>query len=656
MKPSLQPQIYCPNRSCSAPLNNFGEAVCANCQTPLVYRYVWAVGASEAQAAPGMLLAGRYYVVSSQVWLDTQPGLSPDFPSTAELPDEMVAYLMLYPYRLHLPEVYGVCVLSEELATPKELMLLENVPLDQEGKLLPAIAQLWPQAKPVRQVYWLWQLLQLWQPLLQHHVVSSLLAADNIRIEGWRVRLCQLFQDQEVFATSVPVSENQTLAQVNLGDLANLWSSWLEHSEPEIATPLAAICQQMRSGSLSIAAISAQLNRLLLEQAATSPLYLQLVGLTDTGPQYQHNEDTCYPLNAEGHPIAVTGSELSLPVQAAVLPPQTTIPGLAIVCDGIGGHDGGEIASQLAVQSLTMQVQAFLNEVAQQAELLTPDLIGEQLVAIARVVNNLIANQNDAQGREARRRMGTTLVMALQVPQRVTLPGGSVATNSHELYLLTVGDSRVYWLTQDTCQLLSLDDDVASREVRMGRSPYREALQRPDAGALTQALGTRDGEFLRPMVQRLIIEEDGLLLLCSDGLSDHGWVEKSWMESTDAVLRGRRSLRAAVQDWLTLANKKNGHDNVSVVMMHCRVSSPLPAVTLPETPETPIYAPASEWSESSQALADEGRKTILQGAAFKQGMGLFLLLLVLLGSGLFAWYRLDPPGFEQWRQRVLPPN
>ncbi|MHC5830810.1 MAG: PP2C family protein-serine/threonine phosphatase, partial [Nostoc sp.] len=102
------------------------------------------------------------------------------------------------------------------------------------------------------------------------------------------------------------------------------------------------------------------------------------------------------------------------------------------------------------------------------------------------------------------------------------------SNNTHELYLANVGDSRAYWITRNYCQLLTVDDNVATREVRLAQSLYRKALLRADASALTQALGTKDAESLRLKVQRLIVEEDGILLLCSDGLSDNNWVEQSW--------------------------------------------------------------------------------------------------------------------------------
>lgn len=649
---SPQPQIYCPNLNCSAPLNDFGRAVCANCQTSLIHRYLWAVAEPTTEEIPtGTLVAGRYYVQSPQIWLDTQPGLLPDFP-TAELPDPLLPYLYLYPYRLHVPEIYGVCP-SGDIETPSGIFFLENIPLDREGNLYPSIGQAWSQATAVRQVYWLWQILQLWMPLLEQGVASSLLATENIRVEGWRVRLCQLFQDQEILQAEEPTATAE-IAALTLADLANLWLTWLDRAKSTIAQRLQDICQQMQIEGVDIREITAKLNRLLLEQAAQLPLRLQILGMTDTGPQHQHNEDTCYPLlsdkpltNEPPPAIEETIADIS-PESPAI------VPGLAIVCDGIGGHEGGEVASQLAVQSLKVQIQALLHEMATQAELVTPDVIGEQLEAIVRIVNNLIAAQNDAQGRESRRRMGTTLVMALQLPQKVTLPKGRTSPNSHELYLVQVGDSRAYWLTQRHCRVLTVDDDVAAREVRTGRMLYREGLQRPDAGALTQALGTRDSEFLHPTVQRFVIEEDGILLLCSDGLSDNGWVETSWAEVTEAVLKGKKSLEVALQDWINLANQKNGHDNVSVVLCHCHVSSPLPEISLLDPPKQDPVA------QSASATSLVPTATIVDRPPRSRVRSLVKLLAASLvafgvagGLGLAIWSQADPPGFQQFQERML---
>ncbi len=625
------PQICCPNRSCTAPLNEFGRADCANCQTPLEYRYLWAIGEAVLTLPVGSILDGRYFVKSPQIWLDTQPAAQPDFPPV-ELPDEMQVYLSLYPYRLHVPEVFGICAnqgpdgITTEVGLRSPILLLENVPLDGNGYLYPAIAQVWESASAARQVYWLWQLLHLWEPLAQQGVSASLLVADNVRVDGWRVRLCQLFWDDGLVDDESPTAS----LGINLGDLANVWLTWIEQARPEVAEPLRSLCHQMHVPNVELEAIAQTLNQLLLTHAAQTPLYLQMAGASEPGPQHTHNEDTCYPLTTQGEP---TGDGV--------------FPHLAVVCDGIGGHEGGEVASQLAVQSLKLQIQALLTEAKTASDLLSPAVVTEQLEAVVRVINDLIASQNNAQGREERRRMGTTLVMALQLPQAIATSTGETAPNSHELYLVNVGDSRAYWLTPHGCHRLTVDDDVAVREVRMGRMLYREALQRPDAGALIQALGTRDADYIHPTVQRLVIDEDGILLLCSDGVSDNDLVETGWREVMGAVFRGQRSLAATAQAWLDLANQKNGYDNVSVVLMQCQSTVAARPLVLPETP-----IEQSDWSESARALLESDQAAAPAPGApasppsqSKLGRWLWLLVLLLIG-GVALWAHFHPMGLQ----------
>ncbi len=655
-----QPPIYCPNPQCANPANALGSKHCESCQTPLIYRYLWAIGAPAAQVAPGEWVAERYQVIAPQIWLDTYPGTLAYVPQ--ELPDEVIPYLELYPHRLHVPTVYGFCPIGAG-ETSTNVLLLENAPMDQEGHLFPPLVQLWSQVSAVRQVYWLWQLLQLWTPLWKLGVASSLLSVDNLRVEGWRVRLRQFVRDGDAgtaIVTPPEPSENSSLdgtpidgtshpdqpAQPTLQRLAEHWFPLALGAQERVTEPLQALCEQMQQPGVRVETIAAQLNQLLLEQAAQHPLLMQVASLSDPGPQRSHNEDAYYPTLEDLRDNALSGAPLGTH--------------WAIVCDGIGGHEGGEVASQLAVRSLRPQIQALLTELAAQPELLSPELISGQLAASIRVVNNVIATQNDTQGRESRQRMGTTLVMALQLPQLVPTPFGT--GNAHELYLTHAGDSRAYWITPRYCHQLTIDDDVSSREVKLGRALYREALHRPDAGALTQALGTRDGEFLNPTTQRFIVEEDGLLLLCSDGLSDNDWVERSWADYAEPIMRGKLSLEAAVKSLVDLANTKNGHDNTSVVLVSYRVSSDRqielfepgissPATTEPDLAETSkalLYdeTPDPQGEPIAAKAASSGKlKRLLIGAT----------LLVLLGSaiGLVVWSQVNPTSFQQMRERLF---
>ncbi len=602
-------KIYCTNPRCDRPENRLDDTHCANCQTPLTYRYLWAVGSNGSSGSNppvGSIVGkGRYRVVAPQVWLDLQPGLMTYTPP--ELPEYSLPYLHLYKQRLHVPEVYGFCEDGDQ-----ETLLLENIPFDRSGTPYLTLLQAFGQTNAVRQVYWLWQMLELWEPLLDWQVASSLLDPNAVRVHDWRIRLRELRSDE---------------SEPKLSQLAAVWSELLPEARSSIAKPMQELCVQMHDPKVDLAKIRTDLNQLLLEQSGQLSVGLQVFGATDVGQSREHNEDTCFPI---GSPT----------IQDDLL------PRLSLVCDGIGGHEGGEVASHMAVQSLKPQIKAFLAELAEQTTIAAPEVIGEQLEAIVRVVNNLISTQNDIQERSDRRRMGTTLVMALQVPQRVRCTNGpthgTVLSNGNELYLVNVGDSRAYWLTPRGLHQLSIDDDVSVREVRMGRSIYRDALQRPDAGALTQALGTRDGELLRPTVTRFMIEDDGVLLLCSDGLSDQDLVEEHWSEFAEPILRQGLSLEVAAQRWVDLANAENGSDNISLVLTRCQVSDPSRKVLqIAQTPEAEAIVLPEETLEV--APVQKGQK-----------LWLWVVLLFLLGSvgGAAGWSMVDPDGFGQLRDRV----
>ncbi|MDY6937171.1 MAG: protein phosphatase 2C domain-containing protein [Cyanobacteriota bacterium] len=534
-------------------------------------RYLWAIGELAAKIPPSQTISDRYRVVAPQVWLDTQPHLPPQFPDP--IPEEILPYLHLYPLKRHVPIVFGTCQWADRGA---EVLLLENAPIDDRGNLYPTLSQCWSTATPARRAYWLWQLLQLWTPLDKVGMAASLLDENNIRVQGWRVWLLEL---------------HPSTFKHSLKDLGRMWSTLVSDAGEELEEFLRDICQQMRDG-IKIETIVSQLNGMLLESAARLPLHVRVSGATETGPVRNKNEDACYP----------TPSDLRAKQES---PNDELLPNLAILCDGVGGHEGGEVASQMTVQALKLQIRAFLNEMARESTLIPPEAISDQLAAIVRVVNNIVAAQNDAQDRESRQRMGTTLVMALQVAQLVRTQTGEVLDNAHELYLTHVGDSRAYWITREYCVQLTVDDDAIAREVRSGRSFYYQARQQKHSGALTQALGTRDGDLLRPTISRFILEEDGVLLLCSDGLSDRDGVERYWSRFVPAILDDELDLDVAVQEWIQLANETNGHDNTSIVLTRYRVSKlPTDKVRLfePSDRTAQLDRPESEMSEASKVL------------------------------------------------------
>ncbi len=619
---------------------------------PLINPYLWALGEAASTIAPGQEVAGRYRVIAPQVWLDTQPD-HPLEPSD-ELHRELLPYLFLYPHKLHIPVVYDQC------STPQgTVVLLENAPLEGAGSLQPALTDSLADATPLRQMNWFWQMLRLWEPLSQCGVGASLLVTDNLRIEGWRIRLRELYA---ALGKDAPLGAGLDVDRYSIGEipqpalhhLGQTWSRLAEETHSSIRGSLLALGEKLQSPDADYPELLAQTNQLLLEQSAQSPLRIQVAAATDRGPQRDHNEDSSYPLPQDllnrGHS-----------------PDSQLIPHLSIVCDGLGGHEGGEVASQIAVRTLKLQMQALLSETLTLNQPLSPDLVMQQIAASIRVVNNLIDSQNNDQAREARKRMGTTLVMALHLQQppaqaeAASTSATSPGNPGHEIYIASVGDSRAYWITNRYCQCLTVDDDVACREVRMGRSTYRTALQRLDAGSLTQALGTRDGDQLYVNLQRLVLDEDGVLLLCSDGLSDNGLVEQSWAESISAIMAASNPLEEAAQHWVEVANTRNGHDNVSVVLSRCRVTPDYPVLLGTEAIE-PLPTPAESLTAASEALLagiDSSPETELEvltpdvkrgGGCWLKGFGFLALLAAAAGVGYIGIQQLNPGG-----TRWLPP-
>jgi protein phosphatase len=499
-------------------------------------------GRAIADLPPDTVVGDRFHVLSGHLWIDTQSQMPLDREMT--LPAIATPYLKLYPHRRHIPEVYGVYTPGDDHAP---IVLLNNLPIDSDGRWLPTIAAVWKKAAPTRQLSWLWQLGELWMALEMYGVAGSVLNPNNIYVDGWRIRLRELIDD-----------ETQPSGEASLSALGALWMTWAGMAHSSIQKTIYTIGEDLQKPNAHWQMVSPKLNAALVHQAALSSLTLDIAGATTAGHGRSLNEDACYPIT-----LSVNGSVIDV---ADDLQPR-----VAIVCDGICGHAGGEVASQLVVRALKLQLRALFSDLVAEPIPLSPDIIMRQIETAIRVVNNLVAFQNNEQSRQARQRMGTTLVMAVQVPQHVATPAGSA--NTHEVYIAHVGDSRAYWLTPDGCHCLTVDDDVMAREVIEGRSLPREAARRTDAIALTQALGTRSGDYLHIRLQRFMIDEDGVLLLCSDGLSDGGLVERYWKSMANNVLRGRLELNRAAEIWLKLADQHNGHDNASVVLMCCRTST-----------------------------------------------------------------------------------
>ncbi|MBF2014413.1 MAG: serine/threonine phosphatase [Rivularia sp. T60_A2020_040] len=263
---------------------------------------------------------------------------------------------------------------------------------------------------------------------------------------------------------------------------------------------------------------------------------LENAGLTDVGKQRDHNEDY-FGIETKIHKVDLPKSRVAL------------ARGLYILCDGMGGHAGGEVASELAVSTL----RQYFEEHWQSEILPSEEIIREGVLQANQAIHEV--NQQDA--RSGVGRMGTTLVLVLIQDTRVAV--------AH------VGDSRLYRVTRKGgLEQITVDHEVGQREISRGVESSI-AYSRPDAYQLTQALGPRDNNFIAPEVQFLEINEDSLFVLSSDGLSDNDLLEKYWQTNLLNLISSEANLEKGVRDLIELGNQYNGHDNITVVLVRAKV-------------------------------------------------------------------------------------
>ncbi|MGZ4131542.1 MAG: Stp1/IreP family PP2C-type Ser/Thr phosphatase, partial [Actinomycetota bacterium] len=203
-------------------------------------------------------------------------------------------------------------------------------------------------------------------------------------------------------------------------------------------------------------------------------------------------------------------------------------PPLYAVADGMGGHRGGEVASQLALETLEGRFAAQEGSLA------------DQVRAANRAVFERSASDRKVTG------MGTTLTAALV--------GGD---NAH---LVHVGDSRAYLLRAGAFRQLTEDHTLVTRMVRAGEITEAEAAVHPHRNVLTRVLGTEPEVDLD--VQDVGLLEGDRLLLCSDGLT-----VMLTEDQIQAILGTTPQPQEAADRLVRAANRAGGIDNITVVVL-----------------------------------------------------------------------------------------
>jgi protein phosphatase len=242
---------------------------------------------------------------------------------------------------------------------------------------------------------------------------------------------------------------------------------------------------------------------------STTEMRLVVAAATDPGRVREHNED-CYRVEPE--------------------------PALLLVADGMGGHQAGEVASRLAVET----IYDCLVRSGQGQDLPPEQLLEDGLLAAHQAIR-------DSAGQDpARLKMGTTAVVAWLPP-----PGQA-------LWVAHVGDSRAYLWRAGQLRPLTEDHTILNQVRRAGLLPA-DPDEWPPRTMLSQSLGASD--VIAPEVSHIPIRAGDRILLCTDGLTD-------MLDEAEIAghLASPEPLPAICAALIEAANAHGGKDNITVVV------------------------------------------------------------------------------------------
>ncbi|MGD1853611.1 MAG: serine/threonine phosphatase [Leptolyngbyaceae cyanobacterium] len=494
--------------------------------------------------------------------------------SLAETEETQLLPLMAYPYLALYNRFFpSIPELQQAWIEPDYSVLII-----EDRRHLPDLLTVWQQATldPLQQIHSFYVMVELWEAVEVFKGQGSLLNINNLCMD----------EDQIVCLRCIEMGPYRN--DYRLADMGLLWQSLLQSNDQSLAD-LSELAAQMSAGKFDgIEALKEALvaiadryqlgTDVAVTESETAPaatnvladleipglegldlgddasmdsidsptmvLPMKLTGLEDAGQshvgqQRDHNEDNYFIESSLRR--KETLSSQTLEAQCAY-----------ILCDGMGGHSGGEIASQIAVDTLHQYLdEHWQSDLPNETEL-------RQAISLA---NKVIYDKNQSEERTGSARMGTTLVMLLV--------NGTQAVAAH------VGDSRLYRYTKRLgLQQITVDHEVGQREIKRGVEPAI-AYARPDAYQLTQALGPCDEDGLDPSFNYLNLTEDTLLLLCSDGLSDDRLLETHCSTHIEPILRGHKGIEEGVADLIELANEHNGHDNITALVVKLKVKPDL---------------------------------------------------------------------------------
>lgn len=282
----------------------------------------------------------------------------------------------------------------------------------------------------------------------------------------------------------------------------------------------------------------------------------------------------------------------------------------ACVIDGVGGYEGGEVAAEIAKETIRQKVQQLSADPEQ-------TLQDSLLQANKNIYNEKLQNHGKDQ-------MACVLTLVV------------VDVDNNQFYYAHVGDTRLYLLRDQSLVKVTKDHSFVGFLEDSGRLSEKEAMAHPKRNEINKALGFDPqldvkSDYIETGSSPFLPGD--MLLLCSDGLSD--LVKKSEMT---AILISSTSLQEKGQALVDAANIAGGKDNITVVLVHnnkkpLKIKATKPVITK-KNESSEAVAPVAE---VHQPVAEKPKKLICKKGNNAAIWGLSFLCLLLAGALVYLW-------------------
>ena len=206
-----------------------------------------------------------------------------------------------------------------------------------------------------------------------------------------------------------------------------------------------------------------------------------------------------------------------------------------ILADGMGGYNGGEVASKLAIETTKNYLENNFDKINHEKEAILK-LIKDSMEYANKVVYEKSKTEEELQG------MGTTLDVCF--------------IYNNKVYIGHVGDSRIYRIRGNNVRKLTKDHSYVQQLVEDGKITRQEAQHHPKKNMLTKALGCTN--YVEPDIRARNIEKQDVLLMCSDGLTN-------MVEEETIYKIVKENPETAPEKLVELANDAGGYDNITVI-------------------------------------------------------------------------------------------